>query len=89
MRVLVLLLIGMFTTGCGFNGKFKFGVVGKSGNEYSVEATVTEEEKGLALSVEKDGKKYMCSYLDKKVTNGDDDLLEMICLIPTKEDPKK
>jgi hypothetical protein len=86
MRILLLIvLLGMFTTGCGMAGKFKLGVVGRSGNEYSIEATVTEEEKGLALSVEKDGKKYTCSYLDKKVINGEDDVMEMICLLPKKE----
>jgi hypothetical protein len=89
MRVLVLLLIGMFAAGCGVAGKFKVGFTGKSGNEYSTEVTLAEGEKGVALSVEKDGKKYMCSYMDKKEINGEDDVVELVCLLPTEEDPKK
>ena len=86
MRLLVVLLIGIFTTGCGVMGSFKVAFQDKKGNTYETKVDLTPSEKGLGFKfISKDGQEYACSYANKKVINGEDDVVELICLLPEKE----
>lgn len=88
MKQLIILLVGILTTSCGMLGNFKVSFQDKKGNTYETELELTKDGKGVGFGfTSKDGVKYSCSYADKKVINGEDDVVEMICLLaPTKDE---
>ena len=88
-QLIIVMLIGMLTTGCGLMGNFKVSFQDKKGNTYETELELTKEGKGVGFGfTSKDGVKYSCSYADKKVINGEDDVVEMICLLAPEEKEK-